>query len=88
MMEQETEELLKHVESIKASYGTDVINLTAACRYVERLLGNARVHRYLEKHHQDTLAALEQLVADIAADKRRRPMASAKPALSKKGMVA
>jgi ParB-like chromosome segregation protein Spo0J len=88
MMEQETDELLKHVESIKASYGTDVINLTAACRYVERLLGNARVHRYLEKHHQDTLAALEQLVADIAADKRGRPMASAKPALSKKGMVA
>ena len=32
MMEQETDEFLKHVESIKASYGTDVIDLTAACR--------------------------------------------------------
>jgi ParB-like chromosome segregation protein Spo0J len=88
MMEQETEELLKHVESIKASYGADVINLTAACRYAERLLGNTRVHRYLEKHHEDTLAALEQLLGEIAADKRRRPPTPVKRAVSKKGMVA
>lgn len=88
MMEQETDELLKHVESIKASYGTDVINLTAACRYVERLLGNSRVHRYLAKHHEDALTALEQLLADIAADKRRRPPASVKQPVRKKGMVA
>jgi hypothetical protein len=73
MMEQETDELLKHVGNIQASYGDDVLNLTAACKYVERLLTNARVHRYLVKHHGDTLAALEQLLADIAADKQRRP---------------
>ena len=31
MMEQETDELLKHADSIKANYGNDVLNFTAAC---------------------------------------------------------
>src|SRR5206468_1529867 len=64
MMEQETDELLKHVDSIKANYGNDVLNLTAAFKYVQRLLANTRVHRYLAKHHQDTLTALEQVLAE------------------------
>jgi hypothetical protein len=69
----ETDELLKHVDSIQATYGDDVLNLTAACKYIERLLTNARVRRYLAKHHADTLATLDQLLADIPADKQRRP---------------
>jgi hypothetical protein len=73
MMEQETDELLKHADSIKANYGDDVLNLTAASKYVERLFANIRVHRYLTKHHEDTLTALEQLLADTNADKQRRP---------------
>jgi hypothetical protein len=73
IMEQETDELLKHVDSIKANYGNDVLDLTAACKYVQRLLANDRVHRYLAKHHEDSLNALEQLLADTAADKKRRP---------------
>jgi ParB-like chromosome segregation protein Spo0J len=73
MMEQETDELLKHADSIKANYGNDVLNLTAASKYVERLLANTRVHRYLGKHHEDTLTALEQVLADTAGDKQRRP---------------
>jgi ParB-like chromosome segregation protein Spo0J len=73
MMERETDDLLKHADSIKANYGNDVLNLTAASKYVERLLANTRVHRYLAKHHEDTLAALEQLLADNTADKQRRP---------------
>ena len=73
MMEQETDELLKHVDSIKANYGNDILDLTAACKYVQRLLANDRVHRYLAKHHEDSLNALEQLLVDTAADKQQRP---------------
>jgi ParB-like chromosome segregation protein Spo0J len=73
MMEQETDELLRHVDSIKANYGNDILDLTAACKYVQRLLANARVHRYLAKHHEESLTSLEQLLADTAADKQRRP---------------
>lgn len=73
MMEQETDELLKHVDSIKANYGNDILDLIAACKYVQRLLANTRVHRYLAKHHEESLTALAQLLADTAADKQRRP---------------
>jgi hypothetical protein len=72
-MEQETDELLKHADSIKANYGNDVLDLTAAGKYVQRLLDNTRVHRYLAKHHEETLTALEQVLADTTADKQRRP---------------
>ena len=72
MMEQETEEMLKHADSIRANYGNDVLDLTAVGRYVERLLTNARIRRYLSKHHQETLTTLDQLLAEIAADKQQR----------------
>jgi hypothetical protein len=73
MMERETDELLKHADSIKANYGNDVLNLTAGSKYVGRLLANTRVHRYLAKHHEDALTALEQVLADTVGDKQRRP---------------
>lgn len=79
MMEQETDDLLKHVDSIKANYGDDVLTLTVACKYVEGLLANTRVCRYLAKHHEDTLAALKQLLADTAVDKQRRPARQPQP---------
>ena len=71
--QRETDNLLNNVRSVRENYGNDVRSLTASCRYVERLLANTRVRRYLGKHHGDTLPALEQLIADITADKQRRP---------------
>jgi ParB-like chromosome segregation protein Spo0J len=79
MMEQETDELLKHSDSIKANYGNDILDLTAASKYVERLLANVRVHRYLAKHHKDSLTALEQLIADTSVDKQRRSAPRTRP---------
>jgi hypothetical protein len=76
-MEQETDELLKHVNSIKANYGNDILDLTAASKYVQRLLANTHVRRYLAKHHEECLIALEQLLADSDADKQRRPAGKA-----------
>lgn len=76
MLEQETEEMLKHAESIRANYGNDVLDLTSACRYVEQLLGNNRISRYLAKHHQEILTALQQLLADIDAEKQQRRVAA------------
>jgi len=72
ILEQETDDLLKHVRSIQENYGNDVRNLTASCRYAERLLSNPRVRRYLGKNHTDTLSALDNLLAEIVADKQRR----------------
>ena len=89
LMEQETDELIKHADSIKANYGNDILDLTAAGKYVQRLLDNGRVHRYLAKHHEETLLALEQVLADTTADKERRPAKQAKsdtPVITTDGM--
>jgi ParB-like chromosome segregation protein Spo0J len=84
ILEQETDDLLQHVRSIQENYGNDVRTLTASCRYAERVLGNVRVRRYLGKNHVDTLAALDHLLVEIAADKQRRPPAKAKASSSGK----
>jgi hypothetical protein len=75
MMERETDEMLKSIKDVEATYGSDVLALTTSCRYVGKLLTNPRVRRYLSKYHAESLAALEQVIADTAADKARRPPA-------------
>jgi hypothetical protein len=72
MMEEETEAMLKHADSIRANYGNDVLILTGATKYIERLLRNHRIERYLAKHHQETLTVLQQLLADTDADKHQQ----------------
>lgn len=72
LMERETDELLRHAESIKANYGEAVLQLTATCRFLENLLANPRVNRYIAKHHRETLSAVEQILSDTARDKERR----------------
>jgi ParB-like chromosome segregation protein Spo0J len=86
LMEHKTDELLKHADSIKANYGNDILDLTAAGKFVQRFLDNNRVHRYLEKYHEETLTALEQLVADNARDKQRRPPAT-QPSRNREAMA-
>ena len=78
VIEQETSEMLRHADSIKANYGNDVLELTAACGYVQQLLSNQRVHRYLAKHHGGTAGVLKQLLDEVAAEKQRRPVKASK----------
>ncbi len=55
MLEQETDLLIRKLKAVEESYGTDMLTLSIACGYVERLIGNSRVERHLEKHHPDIL---------------------------------
>jgi hypothetical protein len=43
----------------------DQLNLTVCCRYAESLLQNARVNRYLAKHHPTELSALQGLLGEF-----------------------
>ncbi len=85
MMEQETEAMLKHADSIRANYGNDVLDLTAASIYVERLLSNSRIQRYIAKHHQETLATLTQLLEEIDRDKQQARPTTPSPAVNGTG---
>jgi hypothetical protein len=71
MLEQEADFLLKDLKAVEDSYGTDILILTMSCRYIERLLENARVERHLSKHHPDILNTLSGLLSEVAPDKAK-----------------
>jgi hypothetical protein len=71
MLEQETDFLLRDLKAVEDSYGTDILILTMSCRYIERLLENGRVDRYLSKHHPDILNALRALLSEVGPEKAK-----------------
>jgi RepB plasmid partitioning protein len=65
MLEEENETLLKNLKSVEQSYGVDVLTLTVSCGYINRLLKNQSIVRYLGKNHVEILEALQGLVSDV-----------------------
>jgi hypothetical protein len=80
MIEQETDALLRDFKAVEDSYGTDVLTLSVSVGYLERLLGNTRVERYLAKRYPDILQQLQQLLAGVRTEKVRPPKLRAKKA--------
>ena len=64
MLEEQNEFLLRYLKSVEESYGTDVLTLTAACGYLDRLLTNPKIERYMARNHADILQALQKLLPD------------------------
>ncbi len=71
MLEEETTVLIRDLKTAEDSYGTDILALTLTCGYVERLIANARVERYLAKHHVDILGALRMLLLEVKPEKAK-----------------
>jgi hypothetical protein len=64
MLKEQNDFLLRDLKSVEECYGTDVLTLTVSFGYFERLLGNPRIERYLERNHLDILQTLQKLVSD------------------------
>jgi hypothetical protein len=64
MLKEENEFLLRDLKSVEESYGTDVLTLTVACGYLDRLLTNPKIERYMTRYHVDILQALQKLLSD------------------------
>jgi hypothetical protein len=64
MLEEQNEFLLRDLKSVEESYGTDVLTLTVACGYLDRLLTNPKIERYMARYHADILQALQKLLPD------------------------
>jgi hypothetical protein len=64
MLREQNDFLLRDLKSVEESYGTDVLTLTVSFGYLERLLGNPRIERYLERNQLDILQTLQKLVSD------------------------
>ena len=57
----ESEELLKDLKKLQETYGTNALALTVCQAYVNKLLKNPRVIRYLDRKHKETLGAMRLL---------------------------
>jgi ParB-like chromosome segregation protein Spo0J len=64
MMERESVSLEREFRIAEKSYGTDHLDMVLTNGYLGKLLGNARVVRYLAQHHRDILTEFQKL-ADI-----------------------
>jgi ParB-like chromosome segregation protein Spo0J len=64
LMERESANLEREFKLAEQSYGADHLNLVLAKGYLCKLLGNARVLRYLAQHHQEILTEFQR-IADL-----------------------
>ena len=55
-------DLEKHFKLALKTYGPDHLDLMLVKGYLERLLKNSRVVRYLSRHHPGPLAEFEKIV--------------------------
>jgi ParB-like chromosome segregation protein Spo0J len=61
LMERESVSLQREFRIAEKSYGTDHLDLVLTNGYLGKLLGNARVVRYLAQHHPDILTEFQKL---------------------------
>ncbi len=74
--------LLRDLKNVEDTYGADILNLSLTCRYVERILGNERIHRYLGKQQPDLLFEVTELLREVETERigtARRTGESAPP---------
>jgi hypothetical protein len=62
LMERESTNLEREFKIAAQSYGEDHLDFVLAKGYLSKLLGNARIVRYLAQHHQEFLAEFQKAV--------------------------
>lgn len=60
-MQVESENVDRQFRAVEQSYSSDQLDLMLTAGYVNRLLGNVRVVRFLAQHHADILAEFQKL---------------------------
>jgi hypothetical protein len=65
MLSEQNDYLLRDLKSVEESYGTDVLALTVSIGYIERLINNPKISRYMERYHFDILQTVKQLISDF-----------------------
>jgi ParB-like chromosome segregation protein Spo0J len=61
LMERESASLERELRLVEDTYGTDHLDLVLARGYVSKLIGNARISRFIEMHHSEFLPEFEKI---------------------------
>lgn len=72
-MEREMEAVTGDFKAIEASYGEDVLHLVVASGYLNRLISNAAIERYLDKRHPELLVEFRAIITAASLDQGALP---------------
>lgn len=68
-MEREMETLTQDFKSVETSYGDDVLHLVIASGYLNRLIGNTAIEKYLRQRHPEFLTEFRAIISAASLDK-------------------
>jgi hypothetical protein len=71
ILQQESEALLSDVKKVEDTYATQALDLTLSMGYIENLLGNMQVEKYLGKNHPEILSEFKKLLGEKAEEMSR-----------------
>jgi hypothetical protein len=72
-LQNDTDNLLRDLQSVEDSYGMDVLALSLIAKYVSRILANSEVRHAVEKRYPEILQTLESLLEEMEAESRIPP---------------
>ena len=67
-MEREMASLTQDFRALETSYGDDVLHLVVASGYLNRLLGNALIERYLTTRHPELVDEFRAIISASSLD--------------------
>jgi len=67
-MEREMAVLTSDFKSVESSYGDDVLHLVIASGYLNRLITNRAIEKYLRQHHPELLSEFRAIVSAASLD--------------------
>jgi hypothetical protein len=79
VLQQESDALLTDVKKVEETYATQALDLTLSMGYVEHLLGNMQVEKYLGKNHPGILSEFKKLLGEKAEEMSRAIPESVQP---------
>jgi len=71
LLQNEADTLMADLKKVEDSYATQALDLTLTLGYIERLLGNKDVEKYLTRHHPEILSELRKQVKEKAEQMSR-----------------
>ncbi len=86
VLQQESDALLTDVKKVEETYATQALDLTLSMGYIEHLLGNVQIEKYLGKNHPEILSEFKKLLGEKAEEMSRSiPESMPKPRSKRKG---
>jgi ParB-like chromosome segregation protein Spo0J len=61
----ETDSLLNNIKGVEVSYGEEALTLSVCCRYLDKLLRNKAILKYLNERHVEILGELKSLMTNF-----------------------